>query len=503
MNDAGNPGISCHACGRWLCTRISALLPAAIAAVVWSCGPGGPARAADAPAPLSSIAAWSAAAGVDAREVGAIAVPLDGPTPLIEHQAHRALSPASTMKIVTTWAALSLLGPEFRWQTAFHLRGALENGVLHGDLVVRGGGDPKLVIEHLEEIIADLRAAGLERIDGDLVLDDSIFETAEENAADFDGQPWQPYNVLPSGLLLNFKSSRLIARPVAGRVEFAFDPPLAGVTIDNLVRAVSGPCRYGVGALHVRDLHAAGAGPDEWPRVRVSGAYSRACGTQGQFVSVLDHRAFAGALFGAAWRAAGGRWHGRARIERGAARGEPWFVWTSPHTLADVVHDINKRSNNIMTRQLLLQLAAHDGQRPATLAHARALLHDWLRGREADFSALVLDNGSGLSRTARASAADLAAILRGAARSDQAALLRESLPLVGFDGTMKARFTGEPLAGRAWIKTGSLDQVRAIAGYVLAASGRMYAVALLVNGEQASSSRPLQDAFLRWVHENG
>lgn len=521
--------------------QLRAVFPAVVVAVMLHCAPAGAVGATAAPAFSPSVAAWSEAAGLDAREVSAIAVPLDGHEPLIAHQPQRVLSPASTIKIVTTWAALSLLGPQFRWQTAFHLRGTLADGVLHGDLVVRGGGDPKLVIEHLEEIIAGLRAAGLERIEGDLVLDDSIFEAAWQDPADFDGRPWQPYNVLPSGVLLNFKSSRLIARPVGGQVEFAFDPPLDGVAIENFVRVVSGPCRYGVAALHVSDEYRVDAGeadmgradghradgpartgphrgdvvgPDigrhqadvrssEPPRVRVSGAYSRACGVQDEFVSVLDHRAFAGALFGAAWKAAGGQWHGHARIERGAAQGEPWFVWTSPHTLADVVHDINKRSNNVMTRQLLLQLAAQAGEKPATLAGARALLRDWLRRQEVDLPAIVVDNGSGLSRTARASAADLTAILRGAAHGSQAELLRESLPLVGIDGTMKARFSGEALVGQAWIKTGSLRHVRAIAGYVRAASGRMYAVALMVNGERASSSRPVQDAFLRWVHEHG
>lgn len=467
-----------------------------VALLIASGRPAEAGNAANAAPYAASVAAWSNAVGVDPRDVGALAVPLDGQAPLIGYQAQVPFNPASTVKVLTTWAALSVLGPDFRWQTSFYLRGPLEDGVLRGDLVVRGGGDPKLVIEHLQEIIAGLRASGLERIAGDLILDDSIFEVPDGDAAGFDGQPWQPYNVLPSGLLFNFKSVRLLARPVGERVAFAFDPPLDGVAIDNLVRVVSGPCRYGVDALHVRDMQGG-------PALRVSGAYSRSCGSQSQFVSVLDHRAFAGALFGAAWKAAGGQWSGSARIGRGAARGAPWFVWTSPHTLADVVHDINKRSNNVMTRQLLLQLAVHAGERPATLVYARALLRDWLRAHGLESSAIVLDNGSGLSRTARVSAADLVAALCAAAHGGQAALLRESLPLVGIDGTMKMRFAGEPLVGRAWIKTGSLHQVRAIAGYVQAAGGRMYAVALLVNGEGASSSRPLQDAFLRWVHDNG
>lgn len=452
----------------------------------------------DAAEPVAPIAGWVAAAGLGSGEVGAIALPLDGGAPLVSFDAGRALNPASTIKLLTTWAALSMLGPGYRWETAFHLGAALEDGVLRGDLIVRGGGDPKLVIEDLVEIIEKLRAGGLARIEGDLVLDDSIFESPVGDAPGFDDEPWQPYNVQPFGVMMNFKSVRVLVHPSGNGVELSFDPDLAGVTIDNAVRVVRGPCRYGASGLQVHD--AVGA---KEPAVRVSGVYSRACGEQDVFLSLLDHRRFVGALFGAAWQAAGGQWRGNVRIERGAARGDPWYVWRSPRTLADVVRDINKFSNNVMTRHVLLQIAAQDGERPATVAHARGLLRAWLHSKGIASPALVLDNGSGLSRIARISAGQLASALRDAAAGPEALTLRDSLPIAGVDGTMKTRFRGEALAGHAWIKTGSLKEVRAIAGYVLAASGRTYAVALLVNGVRASSSRSLQDAFLRWVHENG
>lgn len=493
--------------------RLSTLRrPAGAAAVALAIGfgcAGALARPAPAPADLPNggveapargvaLAQWAATAGFAPGEIGAIALPLDGGPALVAFDEHRALNPASTIKLLTTWAALSLLGPDYRWETAFHLRGRLEDGVLRGDLVVRGGGDPKLVIEDLVELVGQLRAGGLERIDGDLVLDDSIYEPSVDDAIGFDGEPWEPYNVQPFGAMMNFKSVRIVVRPSGKIVELAFDPDLAGVAIDSAVRLVGGPCRHGANGLQVRD-----AGGTKKPVVRISGVYSRACGEQGVFVSVLDHRQFVGALFGAAWKAAGGHWRGRTRIERGAARDDPWYVWRSPRALREVVHDINKFSNNVMARHLLLQLAARDGERPATLAHARALLLEWLRERGLPTSGLVLDNGSGLSRVARASAAQLAAALRAAALGPDGIVLRDSLPVVGIDGTMKARFVGEAMAGRAWIKTGSLDEVRAIAGYVFASSGRPYAIALIVNGPRASASRALQDAFLRWVHDNG
>lgn len=445
----------------------------------------------------SPFDAWLREAGIAPGQVGAIALPFDGAPALLAHDAERPLNPASTIKLLTTYAALTLLGPDYRWRTEARLKGLLQGGVLRGDLTLRGGGDPKLVIEDLTEFIARMRAAGLEEIDGDLVIDDAIFDAGPGSVEDFDGDPSQPYNVRPFGALMNFKAVQVLVRPNGTGAGLAFDPPLADVAIDDRVRLLGGPCRYGASGLTIRDGEGGAAG------VRVSGSYSRACGEQGAFVAVLDHRRFIHGLFKAAWQAAGGRWTGRTRIERGASTGEPWLVWTSPRTLADVVHDINKFSNNVMTRQLMLQMASEAGARPATLADARRVVRGWLAAQGLAFPDLVLDNGAGLSRDARISAGQLARLLCHAAASPYAQLLRTSLPEVGVDGTMKTRFVGEPLAGHAWIKTGSLDDVRSIAGYVQAGSGRWYAVAMIVNGPGAAASRALQDTFLRWVHANG
>ncbi len=474
-----------------LAVASSATLFATLCAAALPALAGGEPRAAP-------FGAWVQAAGLAGSQVGAIALPLDGGPPLVAHEADRPLNPASAIKLLTTYAGLALLGSEYRWRTEARLRGELSGGVLRGDLVLRGGGDPKLVIEDLEAFVARMRAAGLERIDGDLVVDDAIFDSDGRSVEDFDGDPSQPYNVRPFGALMNFKAARVVVRPRSKGAEVAFDPALADVAVDNRIRVVGGACRFGAAQLQLRD-----AGRAEAPVLRVSGRYSRACGEQGVFAALLDHRQFVHGLFKAAWEAAGGRLVGGTRIERGAARGEPWLVWESPRTLAEVVRDINKFSNNVMTRQLLLQLAAEAGARPASAESARRVLRDWLAAQGLDHPRLVVDNGAGLSREARISAVHLAQVLRHAAAGPHADALRESLPVVGIDGTMKARLAGEPVAGNAWIKTGSLEAVRSIAGYVQAASGRRYAVVLLVNGPDAGASRSLQDEFLRWVHASG
>ena len=466
------------------------------------------------PAHDKILADWLASP-VSPDDVGLIALPVSGGAPLIAHNAAAPMNPASTMKLLTTYAALSALGPDYRWRTGAYLRGKLDADVLRGDLVLKGSGDPKLVIEDLTEFIAAMRRAGLRELRGDLVIDDSVFDVGEGSVENFDGDPTQPYNVRPFGLLMNFKATRIVVRPGDVGVSVSLDPALDGVDVVSRLRVTRGPCRAGSTSLGVQEVeaavprtatnarHAEPPRTDAMPAIVVTGTYSPSCGEQGLFASVLTHREFIHALFRAAWLSAGGQWSGRTRVERGAAIGKPWLVWESPRTLADVVGDVNKFSNNVMSRQLLLALAAREGESPATVEGARGALNRWLSAQGLALTGLVVDNGAGLSRIGRISAEGLARLLVHASGSPYAETLRNSLPAVGVDGTMKYRMAGERIVGHAWIKTGSLEGVRAIAGYVDADSGRRYAVAMFYNGPRADSVRALQDGFLRWVRANG
>ena len=212
------------------------------------------------------IAAAVRAAAIAPHEYGLAVVPLDGGQALASHNADTAYNPASTMKLVTTYAALSLLGPDYRWSTAIAMRGRLDGEVLHGDLVLRGGGDPKLVIEDMTELVARLRASGLREIRGDLVIDDSLYDVGDGPGEAFDGDPSQPYNVRPYAALMNFKATKFTERPNGAGVSIVLDPPLAEVPVANEVRLVKGPCRFGAAGLAIRDT-----GTDAQPSIRVAG----------------------------------------------------------------------------------------------------------------------------------------------------------------------------------------------------------------------------------------
>lgn len=439
-----------------------------------------------------------AMAQASGAEIGLLAMALDDGSVLGRANERLPLNPASTMKLVTTYAALSMLGEDYRWRTAIHLDGTIVGDTLAGNLVVRGGGDPKLVIEDMVELVARMRASGLRVIRGNLLIDDSLYAAENEALPAFDGEPAQPYNVRPNAAMMNFKATRFVVHPVGRRIRIELDPPLADVRIVNHIRVLRGRCRHGADALTIADRSTPQAAV-----VEVGGLYSTRCGERGTFAAVLSHRQFIHGFFKAAWEAAGGRFDGRTEIARGAARGQPWLVWESPRTLAEVTRDVNKNSNNVMTRQLLLQVAATRGPGPASVDSARAMVRQWLAARGLAFPELVIENGSGLSREGRISARSLVRLLRDAATTPVADTLRLSLPVVGVDGTMRYRMRDEPIAGRAWIKTGSLKGVSAIAGYVDARSGRRYAVAMLLNGPRARGNRRMQDGFLRWVYTNG
>lgn len=449
-------------------------------------------------------ASWPPAAPIEHRTTGEVDGASadrasDEPMLRVMHQAERPFNPASTMKLVTTHAALAMLGPNYRWTTRFLTTGPIRDGVLQGDLILQGGGDPHLVIEDLHALMADLRAQGLTTIRGDLVVDDARFAVGPADGEAFDGDASQAYNVRPWAALTNFKASKLVIDPK--KRQLALEPPLADVQLRYDVKVLKGRCRAGGTRLGVQD----GATAAGRPVVSVNGTQVRACGSQQFYAAMLDHQQFLHGIFKAAWKDMGGQFTGRTRIQPGAAaRGRPLYAWQSTLDLGEVVHHINKFSNNVMTRMLLLEMAAASGQGALPPDRAGQWLHQWYRSQGLALPSLVMENGSGLSRQARISAGDMVTLLARAASSPTAPWFEDSLPVVGIDGTMKTRLRMDPVAGQAQIKTGTLQDVRAIAGYVTAASGRRYALSLMINGKYpAERALHAQDELLRWVYQHG
>jgi D-alanyl-D-alanine carboxypeptidase/D-alanyl-D-alanine-endopeptidase (penicillin-binding protein 4) len=428
-------------------------------------------------------------AGIYVTEVG-------GGAPLVSHNATMPLNPASTMKLVTTYAALELLGPAFTWKTRAYITGARRGDDLYGDLIIRGSGDPKLALQQFWLFLRELRAKGLREIHGNLVLDRSAFAVQPFDAAAFDADPYKPYNAGPDALLLNYRTLRFRFFPdeLAGKVATAVEPAMDGYVV-QAPRLATGPCldwRSGLQAVIAQDS------------MQFEGTYPVACGEKDWYLHVYDMDAnrYAGSMFRRMWSDLGGALRGD--VVDGTVPPEAQQVAElESAALPEIVRDINKFSNNVMARQLLLTIAADIAETPATAEQGSQIIKTWLEGKSVAAPELVIENGAGLSRSERISAGTLGRLLVTAFESPVMPEFIASLPLVGEDGTMRKRLKQFGVAGHAHVKSGSLRDVRAIAGYVLAASGRRYAVVFLINHPNAQRGYGAHDALLRWVHEQG
>ncbi|BBO60204.1 D-alanyl-D-alanine carboxypeptidase/D-alanyl-D-alanine-endopeptidase [Mycoavidus sp. B2-EB] len=436
-------------------------------------------------------------AGVLPSSMSVVVERIDEARPILSVNAKRAMIPASTIKLLTTFAGLSILGPDFRWQTKAYADGELKNGILRGNLYIKGSGDPKLIPEELIDLVEQIRQAGVVSIEGDLVLDKSYFADSTRYVKWFDENANAPYKVNPDPLLYAFKSLTFTLTPQAnGEMLIMATPPLEQLYITDTLHITPGACAGGPAAV----VPAVQFTADGSTRVAFSGEYPLACGTRVKSVSVLDHTQFFARGFLALWRQSGGTFSGHVREGPHLNEAKLVGLHKGP-VLAEIVQDINKFSNNSMANNLFLTIGAQSAKPPADLAKSVGAIKQWLHRTSLTMPELVISNGSGLSNEARISARSLAALLRAANQSSVAQAFVESLPIVGVDGTMRYRLLNTPLVGRARIKTGTLNEVRAIAGYVSAANGASYIVVSMINDPRAPAAQAAHDALLEWVYQ--
>lgn len=443
-----------------------------------------------------SVTNAMARAGIPLSSLSALVVRLDDGQQKLAFNADRPMTPASTMKLVTSYAGLAMLGPDFRWQTSAFADGTLTNGVLHGNLYIEGTGDPKLVPEQLIDLVDQIRRAGITQIDGDLVLDKGYFDISTRNAPPLDDAVNAPYNVGPDPLAYAFKALTIDVTPdPGGSVQVAIQPPLAQLRVANTMNSSRGACRSAAAA-----TPSISTGQDGTLNVRFSGVLPLRCGAQQTNIAVLDHTQFFAGGFLALWQQAGGTFNGTVREGAIPVIAQRVGVHYSP-PLAEDIRDMNKFSNNLMARNLYLTIGAITFKPPATLEDTQRMVSRWLRRNHIESDGLVIGNGSGLSRDASISARTMGALLSSAYASPVMQPFADSLPTVGVDGTMRRRLSNKDIAGHAQIKTGTLNNVRAIAGYVFAANGHPYAVVSFINDARSSAGQAAHDALLDWVYD--
>ena len=436
------------------------------------------------PAPLEAALA---AAKLAPEDVTLEVTPADSAKPLASLNAQVPKIPASVIKVATAAAALDRLGAGYRWETQILADAAPEGGVLTGNLYMKGSGDPELTVERFWLMLDMLRARGIREIRGDIVVDRTKFELGHHDQFAFDGDGNRPYNLGADAFLLAARSLGIRFVPEGGKALLLQEPVVGGVSLQESVPVAPGACVGWRAALK----------PDysQPLRPRFHGAYPSECGERTLYYTTLPANAFVKAVFTEGWEQKHGVWKGIVRDGK-TPEGAVLLARSSSGTLPAVIRSMNKFSNNLMARQVFLEIGQGAAGEPKSLARSREAVREWAAGLGIRPGDLEADNGSGLSRSARLSAAAGNAVLRHMWASPLMPEFVSSLPISGVDGTMAKRRAAE---GRAHVKTGFLSSARSICGYVRADSGKTYAVTVIVNGARAAASSAFMDAVLDWV----
>lgn len=424
-----------------------------------------------------------------------IMVTTQGGAPVIEHNADSPFRSASLMKLLTSYAALEILGPAWTWPTEVYALGEIRDGVLHGPLAIKGYGDPSLSIERFWLLTEQLKSRGIRDIKGGLIVDLSHFTPQPVRTDRMLDEPWE---IVPAPLLINLQAQRLFFEPFAGIVSIRAEPDLGWIFKLNMPTT---------------DLACPSDVEDQWwPRVDwstsppvayIEGQFPASCPARVLNIGVTDPLYYAGAVFRQLWQQGGGRLEGEVRNDIAPAGLQPYArVESAP--LSRAIIDMNKFSSNPMARLIYLSIGRYKAIPGKTTAEsADSAIRDWLNEQKLDFPELVQETGSGLSRREQLSARHWSELLRRAQGSRYAAEFTASMPIVGVDGTMSKRLKGEAGMGWGHFKTGTLSDTKTLAGYLTTSRGRQLVVAVQINtpnlGRRADTA--LEDT-IRMLYED-
>ncbi len=370
---------------------------------------------------------------------------------LSQHQPDKSMSPASTMKLVTAIAALETLGNQFTWQTELQSFNQPQDGILDGDLIWQGSGNPVLDQEDLIAIELELQQNGIQQINGQLILSDKAWQNSG-TALGFEHDKDKAFTTAPDGHMLNYKVAWLsFDNTYPNKIRLA--PPLA-VPVSNQVNVTLQKQCTSLG----RYLKA------NWQNEQLvlTGAIPKSCQDKEMFINILDSKNFAGNSFIGQWHELGGK--GLAGFKVQTKDKAPYILAShSSKPLSAVLMDMNKHSNNVIARTVFLNLSIHEPY-GASIEASEKVIREMLAKKGIDDEVLALENGSGLSRKERVSARLMGNLLFNSYHSDHQQALIDTLPVGGEkDATLEKRFV--QTKGTYALKTGTLNNVRALAGY--------------------------------------
>ena len=439
--------------------------------------------------------------GLPETALAFIAIPLHQRDRAIRLRDQQVMQPASTMKLVTAIVALDRLGPNARGHTELLAADAQTGDVLNGPLYLRGGADTELDWGVLGTMLRQLREQGVREIRGGLVVDRTLFKPARMDVGvpPFDEQPEFQYNQIPDALQLNVNLLDVRMQSDATGVEARVFPAWPGVSIDASALAVTdGQCADWEDGWRVPVVTAG--------RIQLQGSFPKNC-KQSPPLNLVDRQLLTASAVRQLWRELGGV-IGDGDGEGATPVDARVLARHDGRPLAEVTRELLKSSDNPLARLTYLRLGAASAKaadHPRTADASDAEVRAWLVAHGIADDGLVMDNGSGLSRSERIKPAQLAAMLVAALDGPYAPELLTALPVAGVDGTMQRRLKNTPAEGRARLKTGTLNNVVALAGVVPDRLNRPWVVVAMINAPEAGVSgakkngRPVLDALIAWI----
>ena len=476
-------------------------------------------------------------------------------TPLVSHLPDISRTPASTMKLIPSFIALNTLGADFVWFTRVYHTGLIIGNRLQGDLIIQGSGDPKMTHERLEQLLYRVKQTGIRHVDGNIIVDSAIFNKVSKDPAAFDRSPLRPYNASPDGFLVNFNSLSIRSHSIINeRAQLSYAPQLANYQLPKIIDTRDAPCstaRYSLAPQWHTD------------KLTFNNKLPARCGEHVFYVGYPDAKDFAARVVEAKWQALGNTLSGNVIAQETpysinalkqsyltnptlspqkprrplAATISPLPLISYPSlNLTQQIYDINHFSNNVMTEQVALSIGSYapsnitttqsnttvntvstkkqkssatslyQFDKPTTTDYPQALqtMSQWWR-THLTTPPPSMTNGSGLCRDCTVSAANLSELLGYAYAQPSFDAYVGSLGVAGVSGTImyhSKRLPESAAIGRAWIKTGTLNNVTAMAGYVHGQSGQDYTVVGIINSEHtiaADNARVVLDTMLDWT----
>lgn len=428
-------------------------------------------------------------------KVGIAAVDMTTGQVLYERNADEGFNPASNMKLLTSAAALDAWGPAYTFETKLYGRAA-KNGVIPGPLFVKGEGDAFLLFEDFISWAGQLKLKGIERIEGGIVIDDSIFDGSYLPPGFGQKDEDASYRSPIGAVTVNFNAVTVIATPASqagSRPETRMYPPNEYVTIDNRAKTVSG---YGR-----RLTFKSEPDGDGGTKIIVEGKIGKGASEMRSRLRIDHPPGFAGSVLEKVLGMVGISVDGPIRT--GKVNGDlKAIVSHRSQPLSYIVLAMNKWSNNFMAEQLLRTLGAKNGE-ASTWEASRKQLHAFLEKAGLQTDAIKLKNGSGLYDGNEVPPREFVRLLTYMRDHSAGPEFVSSLAVAGRDGTLKDRMEGSQTAGNVRGKTGTLNKVSALSGYVTTRSGRPVAFSVILNDtpRRAWRYRPAQDAIVEALAE--